>query len=452
MTHLSFVAPAFLLFLSACSTSSILAPPEHAWIQDHPLSILQIADAPQTARFVLVAKKSDSYTFAVVSDQSSKSILPASEPRQVDRPYSDYSVQQIAFKNLKPDVQYVLRVSGQDGHVVDERKFSTFNPEAKTARIIVASCMNDALVAEQMAIWPELLSKRPHLLLMIGDNVYADLRNSKWIKMNAEELWSRYVETRLSLLIFHTPELVPTLATWDDHDYGSNNQDQRFFLKPDATETFKAFYAQTKSGPGVSSQIDAFGLRWILTDNRSFRSPNFYTKTSNQNLYPPFFDASIPETHFGKDQTSWIVSSIRDAKKPSILISGDKIFTADRFFESFEGNHPNDFKHFVDTLKTLPSPVFFISGDKHIAMIDRVPRSRLGYDSYELTTSPLHAQIFPKLNDSAVSPDNIKILTDHYNYGLLEPLETSSRALKIRLTVLALGYKTLYEQTLTIKK
>ena len=67
-----------------------------------------------------------------------------------------------------------------------------------------------------MPILKTMLQAEPQLLLFIGDNIYADTLDSAVMRGKYERLAANEDFRKLR-------GSCPTLATWDDHDYGVND-------------------------------------------------------------------------------------------------------------------------------------------------------------------------------------------------------------------------------------
>ncbi|GAA4454868.1 hypothetical protein GCM10023189_21930 [Nibrella saemangeumensis] len=84
-----------------------------------------------------------------------------------------------------------------------------------------------------------LTNQKPDFMLWGGDNTY--LREVDWNTRTG--VLHRYTHTR------SLKELQPLLASahhyaiWDDHDFGPNDADRGFWLKPVTLEAFKRFWA-----------------------------------------------------------------------------------------------------------------------------------------------------------------------------------------------------------------
>lgn len=333
-------------------------------------------------------------------------ILQPDETKIVKRSFSDYMVHKIVFsRDQKKD--YNLYVY-ENNKIIDQRLVGKGQKESTRLRLAVASCMNDHF-QKDFKIWDTLAGKKPEYLLMIGDNVYADVASTSTVQaVDPEVLWKRYVDTRLSLPIFFQEKLIPVHATWDDHDYGINDGNATYSFKKESKEIFEAFFAQDLSdddwykGVGIGGMLSIGDFNLYFLDGRSYRSDS-------------------PEgSHLGLDQTAWLISKLREESTPSFIIKGDQFFGGYHKFESFEGRHPNDFRQFVDELKKINTPFIFLSGDRHMSEIMQFPRGLFGKPSFEITSSPIHSKVYPERND--VNPWRVVSENAHPNFTIIDNL------------------------------
>jgi hypothetical protein len=131
-----------------------------------------------------------------------------------------------------------------------------------------------------------------------------------------------------------------------------------------------------QKGFGVGGTLSLGDFNLYFLDGRSFRD-------------------NIPQgKHLGKDQQSWLMKNLKDEAQPSFIIKGDQFFGEYHPFDSFEKEHPQNFKEFISDLKNIGTPVIFLSGDRHISEIMQFPRSMFGLPSFEITSSPIHSKVY----------------------------------------------------------
>ncbi len=325
-------------------------------------------------------------------------------------------VHHLLIDGLKLNRSYTLEIRTEAGLLVDSRDFRALDLKSRRAKVVMASCLYDRFLLESRAMWKSLLDEKPEMIFLIGDNVYAEVSNGRFPSpMNERALWIRYSETFLSLDYYRTKKLIPTVVTWDDHDYGMKDGDRRNPHKLESQYVLESFFAQTAApgfpeytkGPGVSSKLEAFGHRFLLLDNRSFRTGADVTDPNEQ-------------THFGRDQEKWIETQLDGSVLPTWLISGDQWFGAYHRFESYEGRHPLSFKNFLSSLRLRKSPVVFLSGDRHLSEVMKIERELLGYDSFEMTTSSMHSTQYPSNWDTIINRRHLMGVDLTHNFQVVE--------------------------------
>jgi alkaline phosphatase D len=362
--------------------------PKRAWsaLRSAPhgaYAILQGATSSHATQLSIVVRKEEKLTAHLMQWPVGAPAFPVMSER-VERSDSEWAVWKLKFELLIPGLRYVLQIRSESGHLLDERILSTAATYRPSARVAVVSCITDKHLEDQHAAFGELLAQKPDLILMLGDNVYCD--HGPEIEGEAIEtrIWRRYAEQVNAFLSYRVRELTPTLAIWDDHDFGMNNANGKVPWLASTTETFRAFWAQDamggylEAGPGIASYVEAYGQCFLLMDGRTWRS-----------------DTGGPEldqSHWGEEQTQWALEKIRDASGPVWLVNGNQFFGGYLPGESFERSHPVPFYRFLAELRALPpgtAPVFFVSGDRHFTELMEIRPDDVGYTTYEVTSSGL---------------------------------------------------------------
>jgi hypothetical protein len=422
--------------MGACALLGQAAAPQQ------PLPVMQSVTSAEQARFVVQAPEESSLHYYVVGWGGVKKL----DAKSIRHPGFQQRIDQVEALGLKTGEYYELVIVDQNARLWDRRKFKALDLKKKKARLALVSCLDDHFEEQQKVMWPALLEDKPDVILMIGDNVYADWSDGKRTPVSdAAQLWRRYSETRSRLDLFKADPLVPVFATWDDHDYGKNDSDRTWALKDAATSTFFAFFDQQRPapgferGPGVASWWRAFGVQIALLDDRSFRSPN---------------GEDLPDqTHFGVDQELWLKEGLAAASVPVLLASGDQFFGGYHKFESFERNHNRNFKsQLARWRKVSANPIVFLSGDRHLTEINKVPKEHLGYPTFEITSSGIHSKTFPDQYKSDPNPTMLVGKAGEYNYTVFEIVSATAKSLELDVKSFGLNKAVLYQQTLTVKR
>lgn len=428
------------LFVSSCYTAQPTKPEGLSG-----LSILQGATDEFSTQINIVAPANKTYAVTVSFD---KSLLETPPLQRRVHPNSPTQVLQLRLDNLTPELLYTLRIYESDTadaknldakNLIDERYFKTLPKTWSQARIFVISCTDDSYEDLQKRQWKQISEQQPDLLFLIGDNVYVDGGAIRLKKVNEDDLWRRYAETAQHLDLYKSKKLTPVFATWDDHDFGVNDGGAEFEHKVFSQKVFKTFFPMEpnsflQSGPGVASALTIGQQQFLFLDDRSFRSAKL-TK---------------PQSHFGGEQTAWLLQKIKNHKGPTWLISGDQFFGAYHRFESFEGNHPEDFKKFLKELKSLKKPIVFVSGDRHLSEISKIEKSLLGFESLELTSSGLHAKMHPGSADQHTNRRRIFAKDGLSNYLDLKVELMNNRSIQFDAEVWSENFASLFRQTFQI--
>lgn len=308
-------------------------------------------------------------------------------------PGSQYAVSEIAATGLQPGIDHALQLIDGSGKIFDQRLFRTIDTRKPNCRFAVVSCMNDKYKDKAISMWRALEKERPEFVIFAGDSCYADNDTSG---PSESELSRRYAETRATLAWFRMPRLIPSIATWDDHDFGRNNATRTFPFADFTRSLFRLFWgrqfnAMTRQAFGVGSLFEAFGQRFYLMDNRSFRDAKQVQRGR----------------HWGYEQTEWLLSDIARSSNPAWILSGSQIFGGYLGKESFESDHSFDFKDTMGRLSRLSAPVAFVSGDVHFSEVMRIEKQVLGYETFEFTSSSMHSFTVPLGQMRARNPRRI---------------------------------------------
>lgn len=423
-------------FLLACQSS----PTPEAEVAPSALSILQGATDTSRTVITIFAPKNQPIDVSIHLD-----VTVLQRPTLTEKLWDNSDMKMVTFelRGLAPGANYLLKVLDDRGSVLDIRHFKTFSKELKNPSIAVISCLDDSYQDLQKMQWNEVWSQKPDALFLIGDNVYADIQAHKEKReVTTDDILKRYSQTRQSLQLYRQPQLIPVFATWDDHDYGKNDADATFPHKEFARETFDAFFPMslnkvTSDGPGVATSFKIDRQVFVFFDDRYFRSPR---------------GDDSQQTHFGKDQEEWFFKLLRKEKGPFWLVSGDQFFGGYHPFESYEGNHPRSFKKFINRLKKAKRTIVFVSGDRHLAEVMRIPAKELGYTTYEFTSSGLHARMFAGALEKAPNPRGIFGKDGTPNFLMIRSFAPTPRRLLLETTFLGPSSQPLHQQTYEVAR
>ena len=245
------------------------------------------------------------------------------------------------------------------------------------SRIAFGSCYKPE---KSTPLWCKVSEFDPQVWLWLGDNVYADVIDGKYIKKDLpKDAFARaYADLKKSEGVT-TLQALPkdrVMATWDDHDYGRNDGGKDWERKRDAKKAFQEFWGGEERGDGVYSSRD-FGpegkrVRVILLDTRFNRDE-------------PGPAADI----LGSRQWQWLEEELRKPGADLVVLgSSIQVLPSQHRFEKW-GNFPKAKERLFRLIRDSGARVILVSGDRHHAEISKLPDSPAGYPLYEVTSSGL---------------------------------------------------------------
>ena len=269
--------------------------------------------------------------------------------------------------------------------------------EQVVSRVAFGSC---AKQDQPQPIWDAVVQTKPQLFLFLGDNIYADTKDMEVMRAKYRLLGEQPGYQKLK-------QTCPVLATWDDHDFGADDSGAEYPMKRQSQQIFADFFdvpagdpRRSREGVYASSVFGPEGKRVqvILLDTRYFRSP---LKTGYQpgepgegrrGRYLPQDDPST--TLLGEAQWKWLEEQLRTPAEVRLVASSVQVIANDHAWEAW-GNFPHERERLLRLIRdTGANGVVFLSGDRHLAEISRLPadaRNGVGYPLYDITSSSLNA-------------------------------------------------------------
>jgi alkaline phosphatase D len=282
------------------------------------------------------------------------------------------------------------------------------------SRIVFGSCIKQDL---PVPILYTMRKERPDLLLFIGDNIYADTEDMQVMR-------DKYAKLAANRDFQSLRAACPTMATWDDHDYGVDDGGADYAKRDDSQTEFLDFWQVPEDSPRRARQgiYDAriFGpagqrLQVIVLDTRYFRSP---LKTGTRRVGGPYYpDRDESKTMLGDAQWQWLEQQLRQPAELRLIVSSIQ-FLASAAGQETWANLPRERQRLLDLIKTTKAAgVFFVSGDRHWSELSMI--NDASYPIYDLTSSSFN-QIHPR-GTPTENLHRISETTYHReNYGLIK--------------------------------
>lgn len=332
-----------------------------------------------TAQFSILTKGAMPFVYRVYDSQGGE--LEVEMWDHEKRKDSPWAIDKLIVNNLSSGCKYRLRVLDKHrGIVLDERFFKNLLlTKKKTLRFALISCACDIYHYQNRNMWNHLFDHQPEMIFLVGDACYADLGADG----SERDLWRRQTETRRTLNHFRQPILIPTLAVWDDHDYGHNNADKHYQNRKMSKRCFQLFFGSKnvegfENTLGVGFIFSGFGQRFFFMDGRYFRDT-----------------ANTGGMMWGSEQQELFLDMLAQNDRPSWIFNGSQFFGNYKMEESFQSNY---FKNLIDVTRKISkvaAPVVFGSGDVHFSEVMSIEPRVLGYKTYELTSSCIHSFNLP---------------------------------------------------------
>ncbi|HEY1187450.1 MAG TPA: alkaline phosphatase D family protein [Gemmata sp.] len=258
-------------------------------------------------------------------------------------------------------------------------------------KIAFGSCVDQD---KPVPIFDTIAAAKPDLLLLLGDNMYADL--DRKVKVTPDVIREKYAQVGKLPGFVKLKAACPMLATWDDHDYGKNDAGAEWEHKDGAQKEFHDFFGTPNDSPRRTQKgvyhAEIYGppgkrVQVIMLDTRYFRGPlkkgPFDPKTRIA-PYLPNTDAGA--TLLGADQWTWLEAQLQKPAELRLLVSSVQVVSEEHPFEKWT-TFPKEREKLYALLKsTGANGVMILSGDRHLADIS-VDSTSIGYPLYDVTSS-----------------------------------------------------------------
>ena len=293
--------------------------------------------------------------------------------------------------------------------------------------------------------WESIRKEQPDLLLLLGDNVYIDSYKEEKHRAAYQKLKS-HPEFRKLL------QTTPTLAVWDDHDYGRNDDggDQNPAAEMAQRVFLEAFEIPKERDPWKRKGIyDSYLIgnqtQILLLDTRSFRSPLREHPEGKRTLEGYTFGRYLPHsdnstTLLGAEQWAWVAKELKKPASLRLIVSSIQVLSNEHGWECW-GNFPHEREKLIELLSQTQGTVVIVSGDRHLSEVSQIPTPN--GPLIEITSSPLLAKT-GMLHEK--NPYRVGEPLFEKNYALLEIHPED-----LHLTLKSPNGKTLREQSIPRK-
>jgi alkaline phosphatase D len=296
-------------------------------------------------------------------------------------------------------------------------------------RIAFGSC---AKQDQEQPIWDAVLAARPELFVFLGDNVYGDTRDMA-------ELRAKYAQLAAKPGFQRLRASTPTIAIWDDHDYGENDAGADYPMKEESRRIFLDFWQEppgsarwTRDGIYTSYLFGPAERRVqvIMPDLRFNRTPlqalelggTSYKewagarKAAGVPVPGPYVRVPAHEaTMLGERQWRWLEAQFDVPAQIRIFASSLQVLADFPGWEAWI-NYARDHQRLIDLIRRKRAcGVVFISGDTHYAELTKLDVN-VPYPLWDLTASGL-TEVWPV---DVPNAHRVGTLLREPNFGMIE--------------------------------
>lgn len=271
------------------------------------------------------------------------------------------------------------------------------DPGQPLARIAFGSCADQT---RPCPVWDRIAEQKPDLVVLLGDNIYADIEDGKLVPATPEKIAKCYKDLAAVPGFKALRERFPILPLWDDHDYGSNDGGGDYPYKAESQKLFLDFWGVPADSPrrrreGVYHAA-AFGptgqrVQVILMDTRYHRSKLVVADKPlpGTRLRPYLPNTEMGATFLGEEQWKWLAEQLRQPADLRLLCSGIQVVADEHPFEKW-ANIPAERERLYRLIReTGAAGVVLLSGDRHLGELS-LDADAVGYPLYDLTSSGLN--------------------------------------------------------------
>lgn len=288
-------------------------------------------------------------------------------------------------------------------------------------KILFGSCSHQD---KEMPILKSINNEASDLFIFLGDNIYGDTENM-------QEMANKYQRLGNNPEIQKLRSSTPTIAIWDDHDFGENDAGIEYPQKVQSRKLMLDFWKEPKYSPRYTQKDGIYtayiygeaqnsvhvilpDLRWNRSALTSVDMFDYQTKRKPQNMGPYIPNSSADASMLGETQWQWLETELQKPSKIKIIASSLQLLPEFTGWESW-ANFPQDRNRLFSLIKQYKvNGVIIISGDTHWGEMSKVS-DNVDYPLWEVTSSGLTEEW------KEVSPNKHRIgnFTSDVNYGEL---------------------------------
>ena len=291
--------------------------------------------------------------------------------------------------------------------------------EKSPQKILFGSCSNQD---KAMPILKSINKEKADLFIFLGDNIYGDTKNMQEMADKYQRLGNNPDIKALRLA-------TPTIAIWDDHDFGENDAGAEYPRKEQSRKLLLDFWHEPKNSARYTRKEGIYtaymygelqnsvhiilpDLRWNRDKLTNVGLVNYQKERKAKNMGPYKPNLTEGASMLGETQWQWLELELQKPSKIKIIASSLQLLPEFTGWESW-ANFPHDRARLFSLIKKHQvNGVIIISGDTHWGEMSKVTQN-LDYPLWEVTSSGLTEEW------KEVSPNKHRVgdFINNVNYG-----------------------------------
>lgn len=250
------------------------------------------------------------------------------------------------------------------------------------ARIALGSCADERR-APELPVFAAIVRASPDALVLLGDTPYVE---STFLDVQRKRHAAFVAHPSIAACL----RVVPTYATWDDHDYATNDRFGDVDGRERSRKAFVENHALESYGDGeqgIHTRFRRGPLEVFLLDTRWFADEE-----------PCPFEPD-KRSLLGARQIEWLQAGLRASTAPFKVLACGMVWNGAVRPQKLDcwGHWPHERDGLLRWLgEAKIGGVVLVGGDLHVTrLIRHGTKSLCGYDVLECVTSPLTQDVIP---------------------------------------------------------
>uniref|UniRef100_A0A7S1BC01 PhoD-like phosphatase metallophosphatase domain-containing protein n=1 Tax=Corethron hystrix TaxID=216773 RepID=A0A7S1BC01_9STRA len=282
----------------------------------------------------------------------------------------------LSLSLLHADDEIIIQ---EEEREVAKLEHKSLPPSGKTLQSLAFGSCSDQRYPQPF--WDTVANDSPDLFVMMGDNVYGNCESES----SCNNLLEAYERLAAHPSFVGAQQLLPIVATLDDHDYGATDADGSNVHKDLALHAFHNFWhgglrkGDVRAGRSGAYDSYMYGrhnerVQLILLDTRYDRDafvPTDELGARGKENYVEYIGPSAEEGGkriLSEQQWSWLEMKLKEPATVRVLVSSIQVIADGHGFECWR-MIPQERNRLYSLLRSTSGTTVIISGDRHLGAV-----------------------------------------------------------------------------------